>query len=75
MCAQPFCNVREIGTEYDNSEDEDEEAQYNIWNKMLELFTQHGDCPVLQYQLEDWETCRVALSCHFALDIVFAFTA
>ena len=47
MCAQPFCNVREIGTEYDNSE----------------------------YQLEDWETCCVELPCHFALDIVFAFTA
>ena len=53
---------------------DDEKAQYNIWNKMLELFTLQGSSPVLQYDLEDWEICKAALSCHFALDVIFAFT-
>ena len=70
---QPSCNVSEIEIESEISEDE--EAQNNIWNKMLELFTLQGSCPLLQYQLEDWEICRVALSCHFASDIIYAFTA
>ena len=40
-----------------------------MWNVMLELFTLWEISPRLQQGLEDWELCRVALTCHFALDV------
>ena len=70
MCLHPSCNVSVSGSEMSD----DEEAPYDIWNKKLELFTLQGSSPVLQYDWEDWEICRVALSCHFALDVIFAIT-
>ena len=72
---QPSCNVSEIEIEIESEISEDEEAQNSIRNKMLELSTLQGSCPMLQYQSEDWEICRVASSCHFELDIIYAFTA
>ena len=69
-CPHPSCNDSEVGSEMSD----DEEVHFHFWNQMLELFTLQGSSPVLQYDLEDWEVCRVALSCHFALDIIFAFT-
>ena len=30
-----------------------------------------GSSPAAQQSLQDWEVCRVALSCHFALDILY----
>ena len=73
MCPLPSCNDSE--NEIESKISEDEETQKNIWNKMLELLTLQGSCPVLQYQLEDWEVCRAGLSCHCASDIIYAFTA
>ena len=52
----------------DGSDEEDSE-QPNMWNVMLELFTLWEISPRLQQGLEDWEVCRVALTCHFALDV------
>ena len=52
----------------DGSDEEDSE-QPNMWNVMLELFTLWEISPRLQQALEDWEMCRVALTCHFALDV------
>ena len=51
---QPSCNVSEIEIEIE-SEISEEETQNNIWNKMLELFTLQGNCPLLQYQLKNWD--------------------
>ena len=30
-----------------------------------------GSSPPIQPSLQDWEVCRTALSCHFALDILY----
>ena len=56
MCPHPSCHVSAIESEMSD----DEEAQCNIWDKMLELFTLQGSSPVLQSDLEDCELCRVA---------------
>ena len=42
--------------------------------RCLHLFTLPGCSPALQQGLQDWELCRVGLSCHFALDFIYAFT-
>ena len=52
----------------DGSDEEDSE-QSNMWNVVLKLFTLWEISPRLQQGLEDWEMCRVALTCHFALDV------
>ena len=59
MCPQHPCNGREMGTESEISEDEDEDekTQHNIWNKMLEVFTlQEG----VQHFNINWKTGRYA---------------
>ena len=38
---------------------------------MLELFTLQGSSPKIQQCLNDEELCRTALTCHFALDVVY----
>ena len=60
--------------EIESETPEDADVQHNIWNKMLELFTLQRSSPLLQYDLEDWELRRIALSCHFALDVIYAVT-
>ena len=70
MCRHSSCNVSEIESEIS----EDEEAQHNIWNKMLGVFALQEGSPVLQHQLGDWEIRRVGLSCRFVLDVIYAFT-
>ena len=45
MCPHLLCNVSEIESEMS----EDDEAQFNIWNNMLESFTLQGSSPTLQY--------------------------
>ena len=52
----------------DGSDDEGSE-QPNMRNGMLELFTLWEISPRLQRGLVDWELGRVALTCHFALDV------
>ena len=46
------------------------EENHNTWNALLEAPTIPGSSPAMQQSLQDWEVCRVALSCHFALDIL-----
>ena len=48
----------------------DEGENLNTWNELLELSTMPGSSPAIQQCLHDWEVCRVALSCHFSLDIL-----
>ena len=47
-----------------------EEEQHNVWNQILELFTLQGSSPVPQRCRQE-EVCRVAVSCHFALDSIY----
>ena len=70
MCLPPSCNVSGVGSEMSD----DEEAQYNLWHKNAGTLHIPGSCPALPFDLEDWEICRVDLSCHFALDVIFSFT-
>ena len=41
------------------------------WSALMEVLTMPGSSPAIQQSLQDWEVCRVALSCHFALDILY----
>ena len=50
--------------------DSEEEEHHNTWNMLLELLTLPGSIPAMQRGTYDWELCRVALSCHFALDVM-----
>ena len=45
--------------------------KHNTWNALLEAPTLPGSSPVIQQSLQDKEVCRVALSCHFALDVLY----
>ena len=49
----------------------DEDENLNTWNALLELLTMQGSSPAIQQSLQDREVCRVALSCHFSLDILY----
>ena len=51
--------------------DTDEDENHNTWNALVEALTMPGSSPALQQSLQDWEVCRVALSCPFALDILY----
>ena len=71
MCPHPSGH----GCDFESEESEDEETQHNIWNTMLQVFILQESSPILQDDLEDWEICRVGLSCRFALDVTYAITA
>ena len=47
------------------------EENHNTWNALLEVLTVPGSSPALHQTLHDWEICRLALSCHFALDTIY----
>ena len=53
-----------------DTNDTEEEENHNTWNTLLEILTMPGSSPAIQQGLFDWELCRVALSCHFALDVL-----
>ena len=44
--------------------------QMCTWH-LLEELTMPCSSPAVQQSLQDWEVCRVALSRHFALDILY----
>ena len=48
--------------------DTEVEKNHNTWNELLVVLALLGYSPPIQQGLYDWELCRVALSCHFALD-------
>ena len=45
------------------------EEYHNTWNALLEVLTMLGSISAIHQTMHDWELCRLALSCHFALDI------
>ena len=51
--------------------DTNEDENQNTWNALLEVLTMPGSSPAIQHSLQDWEVRRVALSCLFALDILY----
>ena len=52
--------------------DTDEDGNFNTWNALLALLTMPGSSPARHQNFQDWEVCRVALSCHFSLDILYS---
>ena len=48
-----------------------EEEQHNAWNHLLELFTLQGSSPKIQQSLKEEELCKTALTCSFALDVIW----
>ena len=61
----------EYGENSSETSDTDEDENHNTWNSLLEVLTIPGSSQAIQQSLQDWEVCRVALSCHFALDILY----
>ena len=59
----------ENGNNTDHAEEREE--NHNTWNAPLEALTMPGSSPVIQQSLQDWEVCRVALSCHFAWGFLY----
>ena len=53
--------------------DSEEEENHNTWNMLLELLTLPGSSPSIKQGLFDCELCSVALSCHFALEIIHTY--
>ena len=54
----------------DHTSDSDDPAEHNMWNPMLELFC-HAEIGILMEALADeMVLAMIALSCHFALDIL-----
>ena len=48
---------------------DDVEADYNVWNDLLQLFVHRAIAPFLVPALDDSTECSLALTCHFALDV------
>ena len=77
MCGPPCVHVApayayveyaEYPENSSETSDTDEDENRNTWNAWLEVLTMSGSSPALHQSLQDWEVCRVALSCHFAPD-------
>ena len=49
----------------------DEEGEHSVENFMLCSFAQHACSPLLQGFLHEAELCKVALTCHFSLDVLY----
>ena len=45
-----------------------DDEEHNVWNQMLELVGDGACSPTLQDCLQEEDTCKVALSCHLALE-------
>ena len=63
-----MCETRALSSSDESVEEYSELTCLNMWNQMLELYTFVG--PSLLRGLEDTELARVALTCHFALDVI-----
>ena len=62
------------GMSSDDEEDlfsSDEEGEHNVENILLCSFAQRACSPLLQRFLHEEELCEVALTCLFALDVLF----
>ena len=76
MCVPPYeymvpaYEYEEYAEKSSDTGDTEEEENHNTRNALLEALTMPGSSPAMQHSLQDWEVCRVALSCHFALDIL-----
>ena len=70
MCLPPY----EYMASSSGTSDSEEEENHNTWNMLLELLTLPGSSPAMQRGVRDLELCRVALSCHFALDVIYLYT-
>ena len=55
---------------WEDSSDEYEE-EHNAWNRGLDRFTLQGSIPRIQQCLKEEEVCKTALTCHFALDVIY----
>ena len=55
---------------WEDSSDEYEE-EHNTWNRGLGLFTLQGSSPRKQQCLKVEEVCKTALTCHFAVDVIY----
>ena len=69
--AYTYVEYAEYAQNSSDTSDTDDDENHNTWNALLEVLTMPGSSPAIQQSLQDWEVCRVALSCHFARDILY----
>ena len=48
----------------------DEILAHDIWNPLIELFFHVQICGIFEPFVDEIELARIALSCHFALDLL-----
>ena len=73
MCGPSNAQMAPAHVEYGNNTDHAEEVEENrpTRNALLEALTMPRASPVIQQSLQGQEVCRVAVSCPFALDIMY----
>ena len=69
--AYEYVEYAEFAENSSDTSDTDEDENHNTWNALLEVLTMPGSSSAIQQSLQDWGVCRVALSCHFALHILY----
>ena len=47
-------------------------GEHDVENIMLLSSTRHACSPLLQENVQEEDLCKVALTCHFALDVLFS---
>ena len=57
-----------ISWDIESSSSQDEE--HNVDNRLLYSFAHYDHSPLIQSFLLDWEVCKSALTCRFALDVI-----
>ena len=75
-CGPPNAHMAPAHVEHGNNTDHAEEGEENrpTRNSPLEALTMPRASPVMQQSLQGREVCRVAVSCPFALDIMYLST-
>ena len=65
-----FPRKEDPATQWEESGDEYEE-EHNTWNRGLGLFTLQESSPRIQQCLKEEAVCKTALTCPFALDVIY----
>ena len=63
-----------VGSERDTEDGSslsDEEGEHSVEKFMLCSFAHHACSPLLQGSLHEEELCKVVLTCHFSLDVLY----
>ena len=57
-------------TSWDIESSSSQDEEHNVDNRLLYSFAHYDHSPLIQSFLLDWEVCKSALTCRFALDVI-----